>query len=488
MKEGIPSHSHPLAPAQSRSRFELDRYLLLAVMPPAAGGAVLLISGGHPNFQTWPVFFSVMAGVGLGLILILGRRLERLMADKSRLTRLERTRSEELRKVNGDLTRALREARAATQARSAFLAHMSHEIRTPLHGILGLSEMLREEVEGIEEKEHARALHRCGQGLLEMVNEVLDFSKVEAGQIELETIPFDLRDEVTTLLSTYAAPTGKSSLQVTATVASSVPTSLVGDPLRLRQVLGNLLSNAIKFTESGSVHLRVEAEKVSPIRALIRFEVEDTGIGFNAQEKERLFLPFTQADASMSRRFGGTGLGLSTSHRLVERMGGRLDAVSTPGVGSCFSFALSFGMHSAIPAPFSQGNPQLQGRVLLVEDDAVNRTVAARMLESLGLKVGLATGGKHALRLFALGGWDLILMDCRMPDLDGYETVRRLRSQEKSSSHIPILALTAHGTLEDEMECRAAGMDGYLTKPIRCEVLVSALAEHLPTRERRVAR
>ena len=367
-------------------------------------------------------------------------------------------------------------AERANRAKSEFLANMSHEIRTPMTGILGAAELLLDDELAPGAREHGRIIQSSAQTLLGIIDGILDFSKVEAGHLKLEHVEFPLRETVDGVLRLLRAQAESKDVEVRLRLAEDLPARLVGDPLRLRQVLLNLVGNAIKFTDRGWVSLNVELDGWDSEGIWVSFDVTDTGIGISPDELDQLFTPFTQADSSTTRRFGGTGLGLVISQRLVELMGGRIIVDSDPGVGSTFAFSVRFlpadgsstleeeGRRQASPLPVSG-----PWRILLVEDNPVNQLVVSQQLRALGLEVSSATNGREALEILEREAFDLVLMDCQMPELDGYEATRRIRQREIGGEHLPVVALTAHAMAGDREKCLAAGMDDYLSKPFSVE-------------------
>jgi CheY-like chemotaxis protein/two-component sensor histidine kinase len=325
---------------------------------------------------------------------------------------------------------------------------------------------------------------------LAVINDILDFSKIEAGKLELEVERIDVRrllQDVARLMAIQAKP---KNLQITTCVDPAVPEWVRGDAGRLRQVLVNLCANAVKFTEHGEVALRISVVAQDHERTTLRFEVRDTGIGVPEAGLHALFKPFSQLDASTTRRFGGTGLGLSIVKRLAEMMGGEAGVLSREGVGSTFWFTVQVVDAAADPAtPRLPSNtvPQVQRlgnaqerRILLAEDNAVNEKVAARTLRTMGFRVDAVSNGRAAVTAWETGLYHLILMDCQMPELDGYEATIEIRKREQGMRHIPIVALTAHAMKDDDLKCKAAGMDDYLTKPLDRKHLQSCLDRYLP--------
>jgi PAS domain S-box-containing protein len=370
----------------------------------------------------------------------------------------------------------------ANQAKSAFLATMSHEIRTPLNGVIGLTSLLLGTPLSPTQQEYVGGIQASGESLLSLIDDVLDFAKIEAGQMTLEVRPLDPRQlvqEVVSLVKTQAQAKG---LQLEGQVDPAVPSVLRGDTARLRQVLLNLVGNAVKFTAQGTVALALTLVEESAEGVLLRVAVCDTGIGIAPEVQARLFAPFTQADASTTRRYGGTGLGLAICKRLVELMGGTIGAQSTPGAGSTFWFTLRLArrvdgvVRPARPMiePAGVGPRGRRGRILVAEDNAINRLVAEGLLESLGYAVQTVETGRQAVEAVRAATYDLVLMDLHMPDLDGFAATAAIRQQERAAGQarrLPIVALTADALAGDAEKSVAAGMDGHLSKPLTVERL-----------------
>jgi len=422
-------------------------------------------------------------------------RTQELLDSNSRLAELNR----QLLRANEHAKEMTQKAVVAGQAKSEFLANMSHEIRTPMNGILGIAELLADTALSGPQLEYARTILDSSRSLLTVLNDVLDFSKIEAGKMGLEALPVNLRELMANVAGLMSVQAGNKSLRMAMHVADDVPPLVCADPGRLRQILINLCGNSVKFTHTGGIGLHVKAVGHGQRCVTLRFEVRDTGIGIPADRVDALFQPFVQADSSTVRRFGGTGLGLSIVKRLVELMGGEVGVETQEGRGSTFWFIARFELAES-PAPVartpiaatdaaafehraSSNLPQRvfaeAPRILLVEDNDVNRMVACRTLEQLGYQVEIAVNGRKAVEAWQRGGHALILMDCQMPVMDGYEATREIRAREPAGTRIPIIALTAHAMQDDSLKCRQAGMDDYLTKPIIRQILSDCLERHL---------
>jgi len=394
------------------------------------------------------------------------------------------------RKVGEEaVRRAMEAAEAANRAKSEFLANMSHEIRTPMNGIIGMIEFVLGTDLTAEQREYVEVAGVSAELLLRLINDILDLSKIEAGKLELSSTAFDLRQDLDETIRLLAASAQKKGLKMDLQVAPEIPAAFQGDPMRLRQVLINLVGNAVKFTAAGEVAVRVRQEQIQGQRLMLHFTVTDTGIGIPAESREKIFAAFTQADSSTTRRFGGTGLGLTIASHLVTLMGGRIWVESEADVGSAFHFTLPLTALAAaastpprpgpvaVAPPPPPASPQAR-RVLLAEDNPVNQRVVVKILEKQGFSVVLAQNGREAATAADRGSFDIVLMDVQMPEMDGFEATAEIRRQEQGTGrHLPIIALTAHALSGDREACLAAGMDDYLSKPIRAQDLLALIAQ-----------
>lgn len=386
------------------------------------------------------------------------------------------------------LNSATQRAEAASQAKTEFLATMSHEIRTPMNGMLGMAQLLSETNLNKIQQDYISTIVVSGDNLLSIIDDILDFSKIEAGKLELEPIKFDMREVIRDILKLMNGRAKEKEIQLLIKYPSKAHCFFLGDPGRIRQIIINLVGNAIKFTPQGKVEISVEVNELDDCKSRLCISVTDSGIGISSDNQAKLFKAFQQADSSTTRQFGGTGLGLAICKKLVDLMAGDIGCNSEPDKGSSFWFCID--LPRADKTNTDQANSQssadreslsipLNSKVLLVEDNHINQLVATTLLESLELEHEVAENGIAAISKWKRGDYDLILMDCLMPEMDGYEATRQIRALEKEGEHIPIIAVTANVLPSDQEACKEAGMDDFVSKPLDFNLLKESLARWL---------
>ncbi len=385
------------------------------------------------------------------------------------------------------LIEAEKKASAASQAKSEFLAHMSHEIRTPLNGIIATADLLLELEEEGDRNRYVQIIKQSGSVLMSILSDVLDFSKIEAGKMLLDFHSFSLKDLLSDISVAFEPELNKQQIALRCQVSTDVPDIIISDPNRLRQILFNLLGNSVKFNQKNGVinlHVSTFDDKNNHVNSgefiCIQFKVEDTGIGIPSEHKERIFESFTQADRSVTRQFGGTGLGLRICKQLCQLMGGDIHLESAEGIGTSVMFRIPVKTGSAIKQSqisLAQSTKMAQEtRILLVEDNPINRQVACALLKALGYTINIAENGENAIDSILVNNYDIVLMDCQMPIMDGYEATRRLREEEKFKN-LPIIAMTASVTKEERMRCKEVGMNDFIAKPIDMRSVKATLSK-----------
>ncbi|WP_374317481.1 response regulator [Aquabacterium sp.] len=444
------------------------------------------------TMTTMPPGTRISIGIGSALVVVMAfirqfflmEEHDRLLAAERQLRLRETELESRVQDRTLELATAMRAAEAANRAKTEFLANMSHELRTPLNGVIGFAQlaqmMARDETP--ELKDYLSHIHQAGDQLLRLINDILDMSKIEAGKLELEQLEFELSDVLQAAHDQFIDAAQGKGLDLMVDCPSSVRRVVLGDPLRVQQILNNYISNAIKFTETGRIVVRAQVEQDDGKLMTFRIEVDDTGMGIPEEVQATLFNAFQQADNSTTRRFGGTGLGLAICKQLAAMMGGQVGVRSTPGLGSCFWCTLALP-HGTMPQEWPDepllgdqiATDALQDRhILLAEDNELNQFLTCSLLRQVGARVSVASNGHAALDMLEETDYDCVLMDMQMPELDGLETTRVIRTYPQHA-HLPIIAMTANAREEDRAHCLAAGMNDFISKPFHTAELIDKI-------------